>query len=55
MIVLCSVCEKEIEEAEALEFAFQGGHYHLCSRACLAEIEANPEPYAEEEIFEETY
>lgn len=55
MIVLCAVCESEIEEDEALVLDFQGGHYFLCSDPCLREIQANPESYAEEDIFEEVY
>ena len=55
MRVLCAVCEKEIEEREALKFDFQGGHYLVCSRACLKEIEQEPESYAEEGVFEEVY
>ena len=55
MIMLCAVCEAEIEEDEALVFEFQGGRYLLCSNACLREMEVNPEPYAEEGVFEEVF
>lgn len=55
MIVLCAVCEKEIDEADALVFDFQGGHYTLCCLTCLREIRENPESYAEENIFEDSY
>lgn len=55
MIVLCAVCEREIEESEALVVEFQGASYTVCSEQCRDEFEKNPEPYAGESDFEEVY
>ena len=55
MIVLCAVCEKEIEENDALMIHFQGADYPLCTEACRKEFEADSESYAEEGSFEEVY
>lgn len=55
MIVLCVVCEREIEESDALAVQFQGASQCVCSEQCRREFEESPESYAEEGAFEEVY
>lgn len=55
MIVLCAVCDREIEERDALVVDFQGGSYTLCTDQCRKEFDEDPESYAEESAFEEVY
>ena len=55
MIVLCAVCEREIEEAASRVVEFQGERYPVCSDQCHRELLRNPEAYAEETGFERVY